>query len=141
MKITRIGYGYTQSLGNYESAKVYAEAEITVADGTDPDIAANRVSCALRHWVHLQLPDPKQVEDLKTESLTLERKIDQGIETLTRLRSQWDEAIALLSRHGITITEEFPWQPESPEPPPDIPDFPLLDDDEVVEYEDPDEYS
>ena len=138
MKIARIGYGYTQNLGNYESAKVYAEADVTVDDGTDPAIATDEACHKLRTWVHIQLPEPQNVQDLKGESRTLERKIDQGIEALTRLRNQWDEAIALLEKHGITITEEFPWKPPSPEPPPDIPAFPQRD--EVVEDEDPDEY-
>lgn len=146
MKIARIGYGYTQNLGNYESAKVYAESDIQLDDETDLANSGEEVwqkleeeASLLRIWVHTQLPKPQTVQDLKAESRTLERKIDQGIEALTRLRNKWDEAIALLEKHGITITEEFPWQPKAPEQPPDIPDFPLLDADEVVEYEDPDE--
>ncbi|AFY80177.1 hypothetical protein [Oscillatoria acuminata] len=139
MKIKKVGYGYTQNLGNYEAAKVYAEIEVETKEGADPD-AADKASDGLRTWVHLQLPDPSNIEDLKLRARAIERKIDQGIEALTRLRNKWDDAIALLEKHGITITEEFPWKPQVPEPPPDIPDFPLLDEEEVVEYEDPDEY-
>ncbi|MCT7955714.1 hypothetical protein [Laspinema palackyanum] len=119
LKIAKVGYGYTQSLGNYETAKVYAEVEIEYEEGEDPAIVADETAHKLKTWVHIQLPEPQNVTDLRSESRTIERKLDQGIEALARLRNQWDEAIALLEKHGITITEEFPWQPKSPEPPTD----------------------
>ncbi len=140
LEIAKIGYGYTQSLGNYETAKVYAEVEIEYEEGEDPAIAADETAHKLKTWVHLQLPEPLDVTDLSTEFRTIERKLDQGLEALARLRNKWDEAIALLEKHGITITEEFPWKPEAPESPPEIPAFPLLEDEEEeIGYEDTDE--
>ncbi|MCT7971098.1 hypothetical protein [Laspinema olomoucense] len=128
MKITKIGYGYTQSLGNYENAKLYAEIESEDRDAVEVEntnepvewISPEEACSKLRDWVHSQLPHPSKVQDLKSEAWTIERKIDQGIEALTRLRNKWDEAIAILEKHGITITEEFPWKPEAPEPPPEV---------------------
>lgn len=52
MKITKITYQAVKNLGNYESERLEASADIE--EGEDPDDAAH----SLRRWVNLTLDAP-----------------------------------------------------------------------------------
>lgn len=52
MKITKINYQAVKNLGNYESERLEASAD--VEEGEDPDDAALK----LRRWVNLSLDAP-----------------------------------------------------------------------------------
>lgn len=153
MKITKIGYGYTQSLGNYDAAKLYAEVEVTLADGSDPAIAADKAYQDLKDWIHDRMPDEDKIQDRARDLNLLLIKISSALGQIRRLRLKWIEVSKVLASHGIKVKEKFPWKPEAPEPPIDslslaFPPrednyeslaFPLREDDDDG-YEDPDEY-
>lgn len=110
MKITKIGFGYTKNLGNYENCKVWLEAHLE--DWENPseslDILRTRVSEELElphKWHDLRNKLEKQTASLEALTSEIEfKKVE-----LARAQEAWDNFAEFLTAHGVdpvTLTIE-----------------------------------
>lgn len=103
MKIRKIGYGFTKSLGNYENCHLHLEAELE--DQEDIEASLN----ALRDRVTQELNLPDQWHDLKgkfARQLAALGKINANLEKAEQV---WENFSEFLVGHGVdpaTLTIE-----------------------------------
>ncbi|MEG4329357.1 hypothetical protein [Microcoleus sp. herbarium5] len=102
MKITKIGFGYTKNLGNYENCKVWLEADLE--DWENPseslDVLRTRVAEELElphEWHELKHQLAKQMASIETFNSIIESKKIQ----LAKAEEVWDNFAEFLTAHGV----------------------------------------
>lgn len=118
MKIDRIGYGATLNTGNYESMKLYLEAEIESWE--DPIECINILKQKLLETVRRK----EEAADYEERAERAERRVSNANYQLEKAKKTWQEivdakekAIALLESFGVgedklsTIKYHFPSTP------------------------------
>lgn len=95
MKITKIGFGYVKSLGNYENCKLYLEAQLE--DWENPEESMTE----LRNRVARELDLPDQWHDLKRKFAKQLAALTDVNERLERANKQWEAFGCFLAAHGV----------------------------------------
>lgn len=90
MKITKISYQAVKNLGNYESERLEAHAE--VEEGVDPIEAVGN----LRAWVEERIQMRENVKSLEDERRDLENQID-------RLKIRWEKIRQFFLKLGLNL--------------------------------------
>jgi hypothetical protein len=105
MKITKIGYGFTKSLGNYENCRLHLEAELE--DGEDVEAALD----TLRDRVTKELDLPDQWHDLKGKFArqlaaldALYKRTEEQQTLLHKAEEAWENFAEFLVGHGVDPT-------------------------------------
>lgn len=102
MNITKVGYGKTINLGNYENAKYYFEAEIN--EGENWQVVVEQLQGNIAEFEQKQ-KDIKSLEEKVTSLALREGRIRYDIEMAERkladFQERWKEASGFLRQHGI----------------------------------------
>ena len=109
MRIKLVGYGRTKSV-DYQSEKIYIEAE--TESWEDPE----QTILALKQQVAQLLGENSRIKSLKAEQRglngaisTLKHQLNWGVQAFERLRSKFDQGIAILEANGVdTSGHQFP---------------------------------
>lgn len=99
--ITEVHWGLTVNLGNYESARIDAEA--VVALGQD---ASNSLAL-LQMWVRAHSPATRdQWDDMLHRTQRLQRELEQQELQLIAAKQAWESVRAFMDSHGLRIPEK-----------------------------------
>lgn len=90
MKITKINYQAVKNLGNYESERLEASAE--VEEGEDPIQAVGN----LRAWVEERLQMREEVKNLEEEHRDLVAKV-------ALVKARWEKVQQFFQKLGLSL--------------------------------------
>ncbi len=118
--ITSVRFGLTKNQGNYESARL--EAEAMVGDSNSPEEILEQ----LKSWVSSRLGRSPKLESVEAKLKAVQAEMDTysdkiyaiqqnyqlGLRRFNELKSKYDEAKSVLERHGIEVADTFPTNPD-----------------------------
>lgn len=95
MKITKVGFGYTKKLGNYENCKVYLEAQLEDWENPEESMAE------LRNRVSQELDLPDRWHDLKHKFAKQLAALTSVSKRIEKAEKQWETYACFLAAHGV----------------------------------------
>ncbi|MGB3208238.1 MAG: hypothetical protein WBB28_24910 [Crinalium sp.] len=112
MEITKVGYGTTRSIGNYENCKVYLEAEVNEGENVDEVFSKLQQQADSYAHQHREIQNLAEVARyLEYDARRYTGQLSEAKKQFEFLKEKWDKAKAFLEQHGVEVTAQFPVTP------------------------------